>query len=97
MNSCEGVRVNTENALRDAQAKQQTAETNVKTINEKLVDKRQNIHETEDLITQKQQQIEGKQAKYAAKQRVAQEIKNKMIIIDQDISLATTNQSRIRK
>jgi hypothetical protein len=86
-----------ENVLRYAQAKQRTAETNVKTTNEKPVAKRQNIHETEGLVAQKQRQFRAKQAEHVAKQKTAQETKNKVIIIDQDISLATKTKVELEK
>jgi peptidoglycan hydrolase CwlO-like protein len=62
---------NLNNALRDAQAKHQTAENNLTITNEKLTAKQQNIQETEGLIANKQQEIEAKQAEHAAKQGIA--------------------------
>jgi len=82
---------NQENVLRNAQARQQTAETNLKTINVQLTNKQQSIREIEDSVATKQQQIEAKQAEHATKQRASQEAKNKVIIIDQDLSLANNS------
>ncbi len=42
---------NIENVLRNAQHRQRTAEANVKATNDKLVVHRQNIHQTEGLVS----------------------------------------------
>jgi len=83
--------------LRNAQARQQTAEINLKTISTQLITKHKNIHEIEGSVATKQQQIEAKQAEHATKQRTAQKTKNKVIIIDQDFSLVNKTKAELEE
>lgn len=83
---------NTEDTLKELQAKQRTAETNVQKINGRL----NNTRQAEGLVVRKEQEINVKQAEYAAKQRTALEIKNRLTIVDQDISSATKTKAELQ-
>ncbi|CAF1085429.1 unnamed protein product [Adineta steineri] len=86
---------NTENKLKEAQEKQNVAEENLKTNTEQLRASQRAVQEAGAAAGQKQQALGAKQAEHAAKQGAAQQAKNNVAVIGQDIALADANKEEL--